>query len=149
MPSLGAGEETKGDAFAVFPAGTRREPAPAEPKQTNKQANKQADLEPGTLEPVNAEAATDAASFVIELAAAKSRIVEQAESTAGTRAAEGLVTVRPKPEKRKNARERAKEKFSKKTTQKSAEGGTTPDTTAKAKSKADKQEKTKKAKFGR
>ena len=80
MPSLGAGEETKGDAFAVFPAGTRREPAPAEPKQTNKQANKQADLEPGTLEPVNAEpvnaepvnaeAATDAASFVIELAAA-------------------------------------------------------------------------------
>jgi hypothetical protein len=44
-------------------------------------------------------------------------------------AAEEIVTVRPRPEKRKNA----KEKFSKK----SAEGGTTPDTTAKAKSKAE------------
>ena len=54
-----------------------------------------------------------------------------ADETAVTRAAGGLVTVRPKPEKRKNAKERAKEKYAKKGTK----DGTTPDTTAKAKSK--------------
>jgi hypothetical protein len=42
------------------------------------------------------------------------------------------VTVRPKPEKRKNARARAKEKYAKADTSKD---GTTPDTTAKAKSR--------------
>jgi hypothetical protein len=52
--------------------------------------------------------------------------------TAETRDA-GLVTTRPKPEKRKNAKERAKAKFSK---DKTAEGGTTP-MTATAKSEAD------------
>ena len=52
---------------------------------------------------------------------------------------ESLVTVRPKPEKRKNAKERAKEKYAKKATK----DGTTPDTTAKAKSKVDKKAQTK------
>jgi hypothetical protein len=55
---------------------------------------------------------------------------EAAGATA--RAADRLVTVRPKPEKRKNARARAKEKYAKADTSKD---GTTPDTTAKAKSR--------------
>lgn len=57
---------------------------------------------------------------------------EAAGTTAATRKAGGLVTVRPKPEKRKNFKERAKAKYAKKT-----EDGTTP-MTAKAKSKVDK-----------
>lgn len=118
-PSLGAGEEPKGDAFAVFPAEVRREPAPEQPK------------------PANAEAAIsdDAPSSVIELAA---RTTKAAAATAIAHEAAGRVTVRPKPEKRKNAKERAKEKY--------AKDGTTPDTTAKAKSKAEKAETSRKAK---
>ena len=48
----------------------------------------------------------------------------------------GLVTTRPKPEKRKNAKERAKAKFNKAGNEKTAEDGTTP-MTATAKSEAD------------
>ena len=87
---------------------------------------------PAQPKPTHAETATsdDAASSVIELAA---RMAKPAagEATAVPRAAEALVTVRPKPEKRKNAKERAKEKYAKKNTK----DGTAPDTTAKAKSK--------------
>jgi len=64
----------------------------------------------------------DASGAVIALGA---RMAEAVETTAIARPADGLVTVRPKPEKRKNAKERAREKITK--------GGTTP-MTAKAKS---------------
>ena len=66
---------------------------------------------------------------------------EAAEAAAVPREAEGLVTVRPKPAKRKNAKERAKEKYAKKNT----EDETTPDTTAKAKSKVETKAKSKKS----
>lgn len=87
--------------------------------------------------PANAEAATafeiateatgDAVSTVIALAARTTR-AEAAATSAIARPADGLVTVRPKPEKRKNAKERAKAKITK--------DGTTP-MTAKAKSKVE------------
>jgi len=77
---------------------------------------------------------------VIELAARTTK-PKAAEVTAVPREGDGQVTVRAKPEKRKNAKERAKEKY--------AKGGTTPDTTAKAKSKVEKKPKTKKSKAGR
>jgi hypothetical protein len=67
---------------------------------------------------------------VIELASLKSKAVE-----AETRESSDLVTTRPKPEKRKNAKERAKAKFAKET-DKTAEDGTTP-MTATAKSEVD------------
>ena len=91
------------------------------PKPTN---SKPANDKPATPEVEgNFETATettgDAAGTVIALAA-------RAEAAAVARPADGLVTLRPKPEKRKNAKERAKEKITK--------GGTTP-MTAKAKSK--------------
>jgi len=129
-PSFGAGEEPKGDAFAVFPAGTRREPAPE-------------------AKPTHSDAITgDAAGSVIDLAA---RLPEAGASV--VREADSLVTVRPKPEKRKNAKERAKEKYAGKT----AAGETMPETTAEAKPKAakakaataERKEKAKKAKSGR
>jgi hypothetical protein len=69
---------------------------------------------------------------VIELASLKSKAVE-----AETRESSDLVTTRPKPEKRKNAKERAKAKLdSKFSKDKTAEDGTTP-MTATAKSEAD------------
>ncbi len=54
-------------------------------------------------------------------------------------AGDGPVTVRAKPEKRKNAKERAKEKYAAKD---STKDRTTPDTTAKEKSKVEKKAKT-------
>jgi hypothetical protein len=85
---------------------------------------------PAQPKPANPEAETaasdDVPSSVIELAARATK-PKAAEVTAVTREAGDLVTVRPKPEKRKNAKERAKEKYTK--------DRTTPDTTAKAKSK--------------
>ena len=71
--------------------------------------------------------------------AARTKKPAAAEATAVMRKAEALVTVRPKPEKRKNAKERAKEKYAKKNTK----DGTTPDTTAKAKSKVAKKAESK------
>lgn len=59
----------------------------------------------------------------------------------------GLVTVQPKPVKRKNARERAKEKYARGSgngsAKESPEDGTTPAETAKAKSRADAKAKAK------
>jgi len=99
------------------------------PKPTN---SKPANDKPATPEVEgNFETATettgDAAGTVIALAA-------RAEAAAVARPADGLVTLRPKPEKRKNAKERAKEKITK--------GGTTP-MTAKAKSEVERKAKAK------
>ncbi len=96
---------------------------------------------PASPKPTHAEEPTHADTAICDVAPSPVIALEAQTSTPGAagttaRAADGLVTVRPKPEKRKNARERAKEKYANKDT---AEDGTTPDTTAKAKSKADKQ----------
>ena len=122
----GAGHGDEGDASFQGPA--QEQTLPAQPKSTNPE-------KPANLE---AAASEDAPSCVIELAARTTK-PEAAEASSVTREAEGLVTVRPKPEKRKNAKERAKEKYAKKGT----EDRTTPDTTAKAKSKVDKKAQTK------
>jgi hypothetical protein len=74
---------------------------------------------------VDAATTIAAASTVIPLAARTAK-PKTAAMTAVPREADGLVTVRPKPERRKNAKERAKEKYTK--------DGTTPETTATAKS---------------
>lgn len=139
-PSLGANEAEKGSAFDAELVAVRRESTPEEPKPAKQETT---DAAESTFD--------DAQGSVIELAARIAK-PDAAEATASTHVASGLVTVRPKPEKRKNAKERAKEKFAKKT----AEDRTTPDTTAKAKSKAEKKaakaerkEKAKKAKSGR
>jgi len=116
----GAGHGDEGDASFQGPA--QEQTLPAQPKSAN----------------LEAAASEDAPSCVIELAVRTTK-PEAAEASAVTREAEGLVTVRPKPAKRKNAKERAKEKYAKKGT----EDRTTPDTTAKAKSKVDKKAQTK------
>jgi hypothetical protein len=74
----------------------------------------------------------DVPSSVIELVA---RTTKPKATEVTPLEGEGRVIVRPKPEKRKNAKERAKEKYTK--------DGTTPDTTAKAKSKVETKPKTK------
>ncbi len=83
----------------------------------------------------------DRSGTVIALASLKTN-AQAADTTAAPRQADGLVTVRPKPEKRKNYKERAKERIKErakeKDSKKSTEGGTTPDTTAKAKPKVPK-----------
>jgi hypothetical protein len=108
-----------GDAPKQGPA--REEVLSASPKSANPE------------KPANAASAISNGAPVIELASAKSKAVE-----AETRETGDLVTTRPKPEKRKNAKERAKAKFSKAESEKdkTAEDGTTP-MTAKAKSEAD------------
>ena len=110
-PAPGAGHGDEGDASFQGPA--QEQALPVQPK------------------PADADAAVceDELSSVIALRAQTSKS-DAAGATA--RAVDGLVTVRPKPEKRKNARERAKEKYANKAT---TADGTTPDTTAKAKSK--------------
>ena len=116
-PSLGAGLDDAGISV------TGDVPVVKEPAQAGRitlpEAPKPADTETGM------SISGDKPSSVIELA---DRMTEAAETTAVTHGADGPVTVRPKPEKRKNARERAKAKF--------AKDGTTPDTTVKAKSRA-------------
>ena len=82
-------------------------------------------------------------SPIIALETRRTKKSAAAEATAVPREAEGLVTVRPKPEKRKNAKERAKEKYAKKNVEKNTKDGTTPDTTAKAKSKVAKKAESK------
>jgi hypothetical protein len=121
--SPGAGYGEKGDALNLGPAQERLAPLPAQPKPTN--------LEAATSD--------DVPSPIIALETRRTKKSAAAEATAVPREAEGLVTVRPKPEKRKNAKERAKEKYAKKST----EDGTTPTMTAKAKSKVDKKADTK------
>jgi hypothetical protein len=114
MLATGAGHGEAGDAPSQGPA--REEVLSASPKSANPEKS------------ANAANAISNGAPVIELASAKSKTVE-----AETRETGDLVTTRPKPEKRKNAKERAKAKFSK---DKTAEDGTTP-MTAKAKSEAD------------
>ena len=122
----GAGHGDEGDASFQGPAQetdqAQIEALPAQPKPTKPEV----------------ENTDDAPGAVIELAV-RTKKPASAEATAVLREAEALVTVRPKPEKRKNAKERAKEKYAKKNTK----DGTTPDTTAKAKSKVDKKAETK------
>ena len=127
----GAGHGDEGDVSFQGPAQEtdQAQALPAQPKPTHAE------------ELTHAETATsdDAASPIIALATRRSKKPAAADATAVPRAAEGLVTVRPKPEKRKNAKERAKEKYAKKNVEKNVEkntkDGTTPDMTAKAKSK--------------
>ena len=135
-PSLGANEAEKGSAFNAELVAVRRESTPEEPKPAKQEATD-----------ADESISDDAQGSVIELAARIAK-PDAAEAMTGTHVASGRVTVRPKPDKRKNAKERAKEKFAKNT----AEDRTTPDTTAKAKSKAakaERKEKAKKAKSGR
>lgn len=121
--AAGAGHGEAGDAPRQGPAHEPIEALAAQPKPANEPANSDSEFAITGDEP----------SSVIALAERTAK-PETAETAAATRKADGLVTVRPKPEKRKNAKERAKEKYAKKET----EDGTTPDTTAKAKSKVDK-----------
>ena len=87
----GAGHGDEGDASFQGPA--QEEELPASPKPTNP----------------NAAAFVDAPSSVIALAAVTARL-KAAEVTAAPRGGDGQVTVRAKPEKRKNAKERAKDR---------------------------------------
>ena len=75
---------------------------------------------------------------------ARNKKPDAADETAAGPETSGLVTVRPKPEKRLNAKERAKAKYknAKDNTKEDAKDGTKPTMTAKAKSKV----KSKKAK---
>lgn len=118
----GAGHGDEGDASFQGPAQetdqAQIETLPAQPKPTKAEV----------------ENSDDASGAVIEFAARMPKPAA-AEATAVPREVEGLVTVRPKPEKRKNAKERAKEKYAKKNVEKNTEDGTTPTMTAKAKSK--------------
>jgi len=115
----GAGHGEAGDAPRQGPAQEPIEALAAQPKPAN---------------PDSEFAISGGESNAIIALAERTATPATAETATATRQADGLVTVRPKPEKRKNAKERAKEKYAKKET----EDGTTPDTTAKAKSKVDK-----------
>lgn len=99
MLAPGAGHGDEGDASFQGPA--QEKELPASPKPTNKPTNPEA--------AASVDAPTDAPSPVIALAAVTTRL-KAAEVTAVPRGGEGQVTVRPKPEKRKNAKERAKER---------------------------------------
>jgi hypothetical protein len=114
----GAGHGEAGDAPSQGPA--REEVLSAQPKSANPD-------KPANSKPNDAKSAP-----VIELArAVKSEAAEAREAN--------LVTSRPKPEKRKNAKERAKAKFAgndAKDKDKTAEDGTRP-MTATAKSEAE------------
>jgi len=89
----GAGHGDEGDASFQGPA--QEEELPASPKPTNSDDD--------------AAASADAPSSVIALAAVTARL-KAADVTAVPRGGEGQVTVRAKPEKRKNAKERAKDR---------------------------------------
>ncbi len=77
------------------------EPLPAQPKPTNAE------------EPTNFDARTNSEQRGDRACTARSKKPEATEPTAVAREAGGLVTTRPKPEKRKNAKERAKAKYAK------------------------------------
>jgi hypothetical protein len=94
----GAGHGGEGDASLQGPA--QEEVLPASPKPTQEDIPAQVDI----------DAANAALSSVIELKARRNAKPQTAETTAAPREADGLVTVRAKPEKRKNAQERAKER---------------------------------------
>ena len=94
----GAGHGDEGDASFQGPA--QEKELPASPKPTNKPTNHEA---------ASVDVPTDAPSSVIALAAVTAKL-KAAEVIAVPRGGDGQVTVRPKPEKRKNAKERAKER---------------------------------------
>lgn len=99
----GAGHGDEGDASFQGPAQEKDQAQikalPAQPKPTNKPTNPDDD----------AAASEDAPSSVIALAAVTARL-KAAEVTAAPRGGDGQVTVRAKPEKRKNAKEKAKDR---------------------------------------
>ena len=142
-PSLGAGLSDAG-ASVTGDAPIAEEPAQAgdlspleAPKPTNMPTNmptgeavNAAAVEP-SVEAAGKPADADAEPAVSGETASAVIALESRMTKSG--AADGLVTVRPKPEKRKNYKERAKDKL---TEAKAAKDGTTPDTMAKAKSKA-------------
>ena len=97
MLAPGAGHGDEGDASFQGPA--QEEALPAQPKPTNEMPAAQVDI----------DAANAALSSVIELKA-RMKKPEAADTPAVTRETGGLVTVRAKPEKRKNAQQRAKER---------------------------------------
>ena len=116
-PAPGAGHGEAGDAPQQGPAQERlNAPRPGQPKPANPE--------------IEAAISADAAGSVIALGARRNARSEGGEAASETG---GRVTVRPKPEKRKNAKERAQQKAK----EKYAKDGTTPDTTATAKSKAE------------
>ncbi len=115
-----------GEAFAAGkPAQEAIETLPASPKPANAGMSAKSEM------PADSD---DTPGSVVELEARRSNRPETDEA-----AADGRVTVRAKPEKRKNYKERAKEKYAKKD---SAEDGTTP-MTAKAKSEVERKAKAK------
>jgi hypothetical protein len=111
----GAGHGAEGDASDQGPAQERLSPLPEQPKPAN----------PDTAISGSEMKSDSAPSSVIELAA---RIKKADAADASAAAPGGLVTVRPKPEKRKNARERAKEKIEKRNKDKFAKSETKDDT---------------------
>ena len=98
----GAGHGDEGDASFQGPA--QEEVLPASPKPTN-----QVSIQEDKPAQVDINAANAALSSVIELKA-RMKKPEAADTAAVTRETGGLVTVRAKPEKRKNAQQRAKER---------------------------------------
>ena len=118
-----------GDAFlAGEPAQARIAPLPEAPKPTHETTDTEAAIENETA---SGDAPGDRQGSVIALAG---RTREAAETAAVMRSGSDQVTVRAKPEKRKNYKERAKAKFTK--------DGTTPDMTATAKSEVKEKAKT-------
>jgi hypothetical protein len=109
---------TEGALLAEEPAQAEIETLPEAPKATK--------------ETTEAELSGDAAGAVIAFAG-RVREADTDESPTAARAND-LVTVRAKPEKRKNYKERAKAKFAKDDSKEDTVDGTTPDTTATAKS---------------
>ncbi len=146
---------TEDALLAEEPAQAEIETLPEAPKATKEMANKQANETADSEAELSDDAASDTASAVIAFAD-RIRQADTAQTPAAARAND-LVTVRAKPEKRKNYKERAKAKFAK--VEDDTKDGTTPDTTATAKSeviekaKAEKKAKAKverqKAKEGR
>ena len=105
----GAGHGGEGDASLQGPA--QEEVLHALPKSTQEDTPAQ-----DTRAQVDIDAANAALSSVIELKARRNTKSQAAETTAALREAanlngSSLVTVRAKPEKRKNAKERSKERF--------------------------------------
>jgi hypothetical protein len=114
MPSLGAGlsdagSSVTGDALiAEEPAQAGYQTSLEAPKPTNSlPTNKSADLETETATATETAHSGHEAGAVIAL---ESLAAKRDAHTAIPRPGEGLVTVRAKPEKRKNYKERAKEK---------------------------------------
>ena len=130
-----------GDALvAAKPAQEAIDTLSVSPKPANLESSNRESAETKSAGEADVATDWDRSRTVIALASLKTN-AEAADTTAAPRPADGLVTVRPKPERRKNYKERAKEKAKGKDFKKGTEGGTTPDTTATAKSRV--QEKVK------